>query len=345
MNEDTASRTVSVVVPVYNMARFLETALQSVLDQTYPNITEIIVVNDDSSDESAAIARAMPDPRITVIDQDNRGPSGALNTGIRAATGDFIALLDGDDVWLPSKIAEHVAHLDRRPTVGVSFSPSAFIDEDGSPLGEVQSPRLTNIDIGYLMRCNPLGNGSAAVYRRDVFRDIEFERSVQGESRTCYFDESLRMSQDIELIRRIVLATPWLIEGLEEPTTLYRIGSGSVSSNLGKKVEVWEALYDRASAIEPELVAPHREISKAYELKYLARRAVRIRDGESALSLIVQSARSSPKILLEEPKSVIGVFGAAMAMRVLPSSVYDRLERRAAGRADDSAGVNTPLAA
>ena len=319
--------TVSVVIPVYNVEPYIQTTIQSVLDQTFP-IHEIIVVNDASPDNSMAVCEQFHDPRIITINQENRGPSGALNSGIRRATGDYIALLDGDDVWHPRKIQTHIEHLNTSPTVGVSFSCSTFIDTKGNALKGRQSPQLDHIDIFYLMRYNPLGNGSATVYRRAVFEAIQFQQNVRGEWETSYFDEELRRSQDIELLRRIVLKTPWVVAGLADVLTFYRINPQGLASNFDKKMEVWEQLFAKTCSLNSEVVAPLRAISKAYELKYLARRAVRLRDGESAMRLLKQTMQADWKILLEEPITVLKVMMASLALWAMPRSLYIQLETR-----------------
>lgn len=113
---------VSVVIPAYNQARYLGEAIQSVLDQTYPHF-EIIVVNDASPDDSADLTRSFDDPRITLLEHDvNRGLSAARNTGIRAAKGQIIALLDADDEFLPEKLAAHVAFYGANPETGATYN-------------------------------------------------------------------------------------------------------------------------------------------------------------------------------------------------------------------------------
>lgn len=93
--------TVSVVIPVYNVKPYLERCVHSVLRQTYKNV-EIILVDDGSTDGSAELCDLLgkTDPRIMVIHQENQGLSGARNTGIHHATGEYIAFLDSDDEWL-----------------------------------------------------------------------------------------------------------------------------------------------------------------------------------------------------------------------------------------------------
>src|SRR3990167_9420175 len=97
---------VSVVMPTFNLARLLERALRSALDQTYDNL-EIIVVDDASSDDTPDVVKTVQDERVRYIRHEtNRGGSAARNTGIRIATGEFIAFLDDDDEWESIKTEE-----------------------------------------------------------------------------------------------------------------------------------------------------------------------------------------------------------------------------------------------
>jgi len=102
---------VSVIIPCYNQARFLAEAIQSALDQDYPN-KEVIVVNDGSPDNTREVAAAFGD-RIIYIEQPNNGAAGARNAGIRASKGEYIAFLDADDVCLPGRLALQAAILDQ----------------------------------------------------------------------------------------------------------------------------------------------------------------------------------------------------------------------------------------
>lgn len=93
---------ITVIIPNYNYAHYLDQAIQSVLDQSYQNI-EIIVVNNGSTDNSLEVLSNF-EGKIQVIDQSNLGQSGARNSGLKNATGDFIAFLDADDYWAPTKL-------------------------------------------------------------------------------------------------------------------------------------------------------------------------------------------------------------------------------------------------
>jgi glycosyltransferase involved in cell wall biosynthesis len=124
---------VSVIIPCYNQGRFLAEALQSVLDQDYPD-KEIIIVNDGSTDETRQVA-ARFEKFITYIEQPNLGAASARNAGIRRAQGEYIAFLDADDVCLPGRLSLEVDILEQRPEVGLVATDAYLIDSSGKILG------------------------------------------------------------------------------------------------------------------------------------------------------------------------------------------------------------------
>lgn len=120
---------VSVVVPVYNGERYLREAVESLLGQTIP-ATEIIIVDDGSTDGSASIAETYGAP-VTVIRQRNAGVAAARNAGIAAATQEYIAFLDHDDVAEPTRIECQLAAFERNPTPDIVFGSMAqFLSPD-----------------------------------------------------------------------------------------------------------------------------------------------------------------------------------------------------------------------
>ncbi len=105
---------VSVVVPLYDKAAYIEKTLNSILEQTHPP-DEIIVVNDGSTDNGPALVQAMEDERIQLIYQDNQGPGSARNRGLLAASATHVAFLDADDEWLPNFLDVTLNHLRQHP--------------------------------------------------------------------------------------------------------------------------------------------------------------------------------------------------------------------------------------
>jgi glycosyltransferase involved in cell wall biosynthesis len=195
------SPSVSVVIPTFNRARFIGTAVQSVRDQGHA-CTEIVIVDDGSTDDTAQVVAALGEG-IRYVKQANAGPAAARNRGILEATGDLVAFLDTDDRWLPDKTALQVDVLRRNPSVvlvsadmaiedgtGARLVDSNFVlrhlqtlfaDLDGQPVPD--APRL-------LLKVNYI-NTSTVLARRDVLL------AMKG------FDTRLRYGEDLELWLRI----------------------------------------------------------------------------------------------------------------------------------------------
>jgi glycosyltransferase involved in cell wall biosynthesis len=131
---DTSFPRVSVVTATYNGARFLPAAIESILAQSYTDF-EYVIVDDASTDASAAIATdyAAQDNRVRLVTNPVRlGPPGALNRALAAVQGDYVAVLDHDDLALPERLARQVAFLDAQPAVGAVGAKVRFIDEAGA---------------------------------------------------------------------------------------------------------------------------------------------------------------------------------------------------------------------
>jgi hypothetical protein len=316
---------VSVIIPVYGVEKYIAATVQSVLDQTYKNF-EILIIDDASPDKTIEICQKFTDTRIKIIHQANRGLAGARNTGIRHAQGEYLAFLDGDDLWLPQKLERQIAHLDSSPSVGVSFSRSAFIDEMGKPLGTYQMPKLKGITTPYLLCRNPVGNGSAPIIRKEVFEAIKFTDNLHGNVEDFYFDEHFRQSEDIECWIRISIQTDWQIEGISEALTLYRVNSGGLSANMLKQLDSWEKVIEKTRSYAPEIVTQWETLARAYQLRYLARRAVRLQDGSMAVKLVNRALATNWRILLQEPRRTLISIAAAYFLWLLPQSLYSQLE-------------------
>lgn len=313
---------VSVVIPLYQTQRYIADALGSVLAQTFTDF-EVLVIDDGSTDSGPAIARAIPDPRIRVITQLNRGLAGARNAGIAHSRGQVIAFLDADDLWQPEKLARHVAHLKADPDIGVSFSASRFIDDDGAPIGLIQKPTGTRYEASDIFCRNPVGNGSAPVIRRTAldaiaFYDPRFER-------ICWFDESFRQSEDIECWTRIAATTPWRFGYIDAPLTDYRVNTTGLSANTTKQLETWQRFRAKVESYAPGLAKAHGNRAQAYQMRYLARRAVRGGAANSpAFSMMCQALSLHPRLVVEEPARTLVTLAASLAQQLLPHTLFER---------------------
>ena len=191
---------VSVVIPAYNAGAFIEDAITSVLRQETP-ADEIIVVNDGSTDRDYAdLGRRHP--TVRVVHQSNRGVSAARNVGCDAATGDNIAILDADDIWLPGKLREQMRHLHENPQIDAAFclgrewTPISGKHEPllPSPAHQMQSPpEVTRLYYSDFL-CSDAVYPSTMVVKRSVWKSLGGfdERMRYGEDRNFYLRLSHR---------------------------------------------------------------------------------------------------------------------------------------------------------
>lgn len=207
---------VSVITPIYNSEKFLEAAITSVQNQTYPN-WELILVDDASSDNSGKIAREfyLEDTRIIYEKLPyNQGPALSRNRGIERANGQYIAFLDSDDFWAPDKLEIQVDFMQRKDC-DVSFSSYLLVDENGDLLGKkvVAMPVLS---YQKQLSNNYIGN-LTGMYRSEKIGKI--------------FSPEIRKRQDwglwLEAIRRS--GKPAL--GIHVDLAFYRKHKNSVSTN------------------------------------------------------------------------------------------------------------------
>lgn len=326
---------VSVVVPLYRVENYILETIQSVLNQTYQEF-EILIVDDGSPDRSVEICQQLQDQRIKIIHQKNLGVSAARNAGISQATGDYIALLDGDDIWVPEKLEKHVKHLDTSPNVGISYSYSVFIDEGSNPLGIYQISKTQDITPALIFCRNPIGNGSTPVIRKEVFEEIKYQADLGEGLVDCYFDPSLQHIEDVECWLRMSVKTDWDFEGIPEALTQYRIHSSGAAAQLDNQRESMERVIEKASVYAPEVMAEAAKPALAYQLRFLARRAVRLRDGAQAVKFFHLALATYWRILIDEPRRTILTGAAAYLLWLLPQGLYRTMEEWALKRTGKS---------
>ncbi len=175
---------VSVIVPAYRNADFLGEAVQSVLDQTYPNF-EVIVVNDASPDHTREVVSRFSDPRVKyIVHPENRGLSATRNTGIRASSGNLIALLDGDDFFHREKLQRHVEFHSQHPTIGVTYNARFELNHSSTTIRELWRPPLT-VTFADLAQGFPFSPSDMVLRRNWAFRVNLFDE------RCIYFGEDL----------------------------------------------------------------------------------------------------------------------------------------------------------
>jgi len=202
--------TVTVIIPSYNREKYIRATIDSVLSQTYRNL-EIVVVDDGSIDRSMEILNSYKDP-IRILEHEgraNRGQSASINLAMGCTSGEYVAILDSDDVWTIDKIKKQVEWLEKHPEIGIVYGNGHAIDESGKLLYKLIPPdhKEENDPSRMLLECH-FNIPSNALVRRSAFE------------RAGPFDETLRSSQDHDMAIRLLEVTKAAF--LDEPVWYYR---------------------------------------------------------------------------------------------------------------------------
>jgi glycosyltransferase involved in cell wall biosynthesis len=214
-----------------NYARFLPAAVESVLAQTAAD-WELIVVDDGSTDHTPAAVRPyLADRRVRYVRSDRLGQPRAKNLGAGLSRGEFIAYLDADDAWLPTKLEKQLALLRGKPEVGVCFCRRTLIDEHGNPRPTADPPA-------------PRGRVLPAIFLRNFvcFSSVVVRRQVFDH--VGGFDPQWDLSIDYDLWLRA--ARHYEFDLVDEPLVLYRTGHGNLSKRLADRVDTALSIMTRA---------------------------------------------------------------------------------------------------
>ncbi len=190
---------VSVVIPVLNRAKFIGTAIESVLNQDFDSY-EILVVDNGSTDGSQDVVRKyISTGKVRLFQNPSGTISHALNTGIRNARGKYIAQLDSDDVYLPETLRCMVEALEKNPYAGLAISYYELMDEVGNPLKEFGVIRHLEYDRNNILRVE--GAGAVRVWRKKVLFEMGlFDEENYGNYGEDY-DMVLKVSEKYQVIR------------------------------------------------------------------------------------------------------------------------------------------------
>lgn len=175
----------SVIMPAHNAMKTIRSSIESVLSQTYPR-WELIVVDDGSTDgTSEAIKNFLGDNRVNYLHQSNKGASSARNTGIKASCGNYVAFLDSDDHWAPTKLAITLQHIISCPRAGLFYSDVLVIDETGRVLWANDRIRYNSNVYYQLIEADFITTSSVVVQRKCLdqvgYFSIEYQSGASCE--------------------------------------------------------------------------------------------------------------------------------------------------------------------
>jgi glycosyltransferase involved in cell wall biosynthesis len=224
-----------VLIPSYNYGRFVTEAVESALAQTHPH-REIMVVDDGSTDDTRARLTPYMD-RIRYIYQENQGPDAARNTGIRASQGEFIGLLDADDLWHPCKLELQLRVFQEHPTAGLVAAEGVDDLDEGWPTLDGQTPRLTAFTVEDLVISSRFGASSVLLRRACLDTVGHFEDFPGVEDRDLW----LRIAERFE-VHKLLLPLWW-----------YRVHGTSASFAVARMEQMELTVLRRAFATLPSL--------------------------------------------------------------------------------------------
>ncbi len=286
---------VSVVVPAYNVRNYIGDALLSLEHQSLKEF-EVLIIDDGSTDDTANVVQPYleRDSRFRLLQKPNGGLSSARNYGICHARAEYIALLDGDDIYHPDKLASHVARLDNFPKVGVVYSASRAIRDNGhSTFVYLSGKPVKSNQLLALLCKNFVGHGSNAVFRRCLVDEI-------GE-----FDQGLCSSEDIDFWLRVAATQNWQFYREKPILCYYRVRPSGLSFNVAQMQHCNEKVIQKAYKKSPELLEPMLPTAYAYMYRYLARLCLQGGDTEKAHHFIDRAWNYDRSIFYSDLRSFL----------------------------------------
>ncbi|MCB1196045.1 glycosyltransferase [bacterium] len=264
---------VSVIMPSYNCAHYLPNAIQSVLNQTFEDY-EIVVIDDGSTDSTKDLMQAYVEKypqKIRYIYQKNKGLSGARNTGIENACGEYIALLDADDLWLPERLKAQIDFLKKHPEYSFVFSDVYAMDENGKrgkTMMRLKKP--VSGDIFYELLLENFISVPTTLIKKDCFKNAGF------------YSSDMKLCEDHHFSLR--LANYYKGGYIDQPLACYMIRSNSLSSSL-LNMRIWDMkVVDEMARLFPERVKAGSKYFKQaranllYEMGYISYRQNNFKD-------------------------------------------------------------------
>jgi glycosyltransferase involved in cell wall biosynthesis len=307
------NQTVAVIIPTYNHAHFLPQAITSVLAQTRcPD--EIIVVDDGSTDDPAAVVSQFPGVRL--IRQSNRGRSAARNVGIGIARSSHVVFLDADDRLLPKALELGMACAAKNAKCGFVYGGHRDIKADGSPEADHPFYPVSGDAHLALLRRNFVRMQAAVIFRRDVLTDIGG------------FDEGISLAEDYDLYLRVAQRHP--IAAHSALVAEYRKHGTNTSRDPVQMLDATFAVLDRhfrrtpLNSAEQIALEEGQTIWRAYYAWLMLERAREQLPSGSALRLLSKAVQTSPWTVM----SALGSYLTRHAVKVMPSPLVRWINRQ-----------------
>jgi len=299
---------VTIIIPSYNHAQYIEQAIQSVLDQTYPNI-ELVIVDDGSKDNShEVIKKYLHHPNVTAfLNTENSGQSAAFKQGLRNSSGKYVCFLPSDDWYLPEKTKKQVAKFETcDPGVGVVYCRGKRYFDDTGAYKDVTLPVFTGWVAEKFITWGPFVYPVTPLFKREAFEKAQLNEIYKAEGEAVYIN----------------IAMHYRFEYVDEILAVMR----DHTYNIGKDVEVmhdevvkyWEAFFKRDDLPSYLKGLRHVRMERAYRVSGMKLVGER-RKFKAGRKCLLQALKFKPSLILK-PK-ILGVLG----LTVLPKSISNHI--------------------
>lgn len=217
---------VSIIIPTFNYATFISEAIESVLNQTFQNF-ELLVVDDNSQDDTQTIVKQYvdSDKRVKLYHHSvNQGPSAARNTGLKKAKGNYIAFLDGDDIWLPQKLEKQIEILRNESNIGLVNCGGFVINNIGDVVYSFDARRsriVKELEIDFFYHCSIPHPMSSIMIKRSFIKN------------QMLFDEHLHYGEDRDFMLELFKVSTYYL--LEEKLVKIRKHDNNSQKNIDKQ--------------------------------------------------------------------------------------------------------------
>ncbi|MEM8980614.1 MAG: glycosyltransferase [Pseudomonadota bacterium] len=280
---------VTVVIPTYNYGIFLEDAVSSAAQQDYEAL-EILVVDDGSTDNTGEVLERLRRqiPALRVITTAHLGVSNARNVGTQAAKGTYVAYLDADDIWHPTKIEKQVAALEAHagdPEWVAVYSLFRIIDREGVITDSAPAFETRGYCFANHLIVNHIGNGSGMLVRRDVVLEIGG------------FDTKYALCEDIDLQLRIL--KHYKIEVVREYLVGYRHHKKSATTRHVEMAQAVTETIDR-HASDPQIPQSLRDATRVSSYRYVWHKYLRGQHYRSAIQVLLKALWAEPFATMDD---------------------------------------------
>lgn len=301
---------ISVVIPAYNAMTYLPDTLNSVLGQTFTDF-EVLIIDDGSTDHIQSwFAQSVIDSRVRLISQINQGLSGARNIGIKNAQGEYVAFLDADDLWVPTKLEKQTDWLDDNPAVGLIYNWTALIDAEGKPTGRIMGGNVEGDVLQEILQHNIIDCPSVLV-RRQCFENVGL------------FDCTLRSVEDWDMWIRIARCYPFAVT--KEPLVYYRQHPSNMSKNWQVMEQSFDQVIEKSFQTVPLKLQYLKNNSLGYANLILAWKALQSKDKDYHLASKFQQQAVNYYPQLRSSRENLRLTVAIFSLKWLGSRRYNQL--------------------